>query len=105
VEVGGSINTGEGVTARSVEIANGGKVQGPIRAEEIVIGRHAEVEDLHGKSIILRSGATANNVYGQEIFIESHCRVNGELQYIDELRQSGDIAFAQPPKKVTSLPT
>jgi cytoskeletal protein CcmA (bactofilin family) len=105
VEVGGSINTGEGVKARSVEIGSRGTIHGPVRAEEITIGKEAHVENLYGKEILLRSGATAENVYGEYITIESHCRVNGETQYTNELRQERDVSFGKPPEKVNAVPT
>jgi cytoskeletal protein CcmA (bactofilin family) len=92
------------VTARFVEIGNRGQVQGPIRADEIVVGKNAEVENLYGKSIVLRSGATANNIYGGNVVIESHCRIDGEVQYTNELRQCDQVSFAQTPKRVDTLP-
>ena len=85
MEVGGSINTGEGVTARSVEIGSRGKVHGPIRADEIVVGKGAEVEDLYGKHVLLRTGASAENVYGEDVTVESYCNIRGEVQYTDRV--------------------
>jgi cytoskeletal protein CcmA (bactofilin family) len=104
VEVGGSINTGGGVTARSIEIGNRATAHGPIRADEIDVGRGAEVEDLYGKHIVLRSGATAGNVFGENVVIESNCRINGEVQYTDNLRQGEHVYYSQTPRKVDALP-
>jgi predicted acyltransferase (DUF342 family) len=62
------------------------------------------VEDLYGKHIVLRSGSSAGNVYGESVLIESNCHVNGEVQYTNDLRQGDNVSYAQIPKKVNSLP-
>jgi cytoskeletal protein CcmA (bactofilin family) len=104
VEVGGSINTGQGVHARSVEIGNRGTIQGPVRAEEIIIGKGASAENLYGKRILLKNGAAAENVYGECVTVESHCRINGEVQYTTELREDNHVTYGNPPRKVSTLP-
>jgi predicted acyltransferase (DUF342 family) len=62
------------------------------------------VEDLFGKHIILRSGASAGNVYGENLLIESNCHISGEVQYTNDLRQGDQVSYAQTPRKVDSLP-
>lgn len=104
MEVGGSIDTTEGVTARLVEIGKRGEVRGPIRADEVLLGKDARVETIYGKRVILRTGALAENVYGEDVSIESDCRVRGETQYTNELKVNGNVSFGQSPRKVDKLP-
>jgi len=105
VEVGGSLDAQEGTTAAFVEIGNRGEIRGPVRADEIVIGKDAHVDDVHGRRVVLRTGAQASNVYGEDITIESHCDVSGEVQYTNELRMGSDIRVARQPQKVAKLPS
>jgi len=59
---------------------------------------------VYGKDIVLRSGAEANNIYGQNVTIESHCSVRGEVQYTDELKLGERVALSKQPQKVANLP-
>ena len=104
VEVGGSITTNDGVTARIVEIGRRGEVHGPIRADKVIIDRDAHAENVYGREILLRTGAIADNIYGQRITIESHCDVSGEVQYTDELRVEEKASLSKQPQKVDKLP-
>ena len=103
VEVGNSINTVEGTTACSVEIRNRGEVRGPIKADQVNIGKEARVENVFGKRIYLRKGAYAENIYGENVTIESHCRINGEVQYTSELRLGENVSLAKSPQKVDKI--
>ena len=94
----------EGAIAHFAEIGRRGKVIGPIKADQIDIGRDAHAENLHGKKVLLRSGAHAKNVYGEEITIESRCRISGDVQYTSNLRVNRDASLAKPPQKVNKLP-
>jgi len=94
----------EGVTAQFVEIGRRGKVLGPIRANQVIIGRDAHAEEIYGKKILLRTGAHAENVYGENITIESHCHIIGEVQYTGELRINSHVSLAKEPEKVDKLP-
>jgi cytoskeletal protein CcmA (bactofilin family) len=104
ITVGGAITTKEGAIGRYVEIGRRGRVQGPIRADKVVIGKDARVESIYGKRILLETGAEAQDVYGESITIESHCRINGEVSYTNDLRLDRNISLAKEPKKVESLP-
>ena len=104
VEVGGSITTVDGVTARFIEIGKRGEVRGPIRADQVIIGREAHAENIYGKKILLRSGAHAENIYGENITIESNCQISGEVQYTIELRMNEHVSLAKAPQKVDKLP-
>jgi hypothetical protein len=75
-----------------------------VRAKEITVGKGAHVENLYGKEILLRNGATAENIYGEYVTIESHCRIDGEIQYTIELREEKDVSFGKQPQKVSILP-
>ena len=103
-EVGGSITTVDGVTARFIEIGKRGEVRGPIKADQVIIGREAHAENIYGKKIFLRSGAHAENVYGENITSESNCQISGEVQYTIELRMSEHASLAKAPQKVAKLP-
>jgi cytoskeletal protein CcmA (bactofilin family) len=103
VEVGGSINTDEGVSASFVEIGRRGEVHGPIKADEVIIGRDAHVQSIYGRRIYLRSGAHADKVYGENITIESHCDISGEVRYTNELRISNNVSMSKPPQKVDKI--
>jgi cytoskeletal protein CcmA (bactofilin family) len=104
VEVGGSIVTDQGVAAQSIEIGKRGDARGPLKAEEVIIGRDAHVESVYGKRIVLESGAHAENIYGEDITIESHCQISGEAQYTHELRLEERASLANEPRKVDRLP-
>jgi cytoskeletal protein CcmA (bactofilin family) len=104
VEVGGSITTGEGVTARFIEIGKRGEAHGPLRADEVIVGKDAHVETVWGKEIVLRTGANAENVYGESVTIESHCHIHGEVQYTRELRLGENVSLTKAPEKVDKLP-
>jgi cytoskeletal protein CcmA (bactofilin family) len=104
VEVGGSITTGEGVKARIIEIGKRGEAHGPLRADEVLVGRDAHVETVSGREVILRTGASAENVYGESVTIESHCHIHGEVQYTGELRLGEKVSLTKTPVKVDKLP-
>ncbi len=104
VEVGGSIDTVEGVTAGFVEIGKRGKIRGPVRADQVVISRDAHAEDIYGKKVLLGKGVHAENIYGENIVIESHCHISGEVQYTGELRMNEHVSLAKKPQKVDKLP-
>jgi len=104
VEVGGSITTSGGVTARTVEIGRRGEVHGPIKADKVFIERDAHAENVYGKEILLRTGASANDIFGQRVTIESYCHVTGEVQYTEELRVGEKVSLSKQPQKVEKLP-
>jgi cytoskeletal protein CcmA (bactofilin family) len=104
IRVGGAITTKDGAMGRYVEIGRRGRVQGPIRAERAVIGKDAHVDDIHGKDVLLETGAEAHDVYGESVTIESHCRINGEVGYTGDLRLDHHASLAREPKKMDSLP-
>lgn len=101
---GSSISTVEGASASFIEIGRKGEIKGPIRANEIIIGKDAHVEDIHGKRILLKSGAQAQNVYGESVTIEPHCYVSGEINYTSELRIA-EATLPRTPRKVAQLPS
>jgi predicted acyltransferase (DUF342 family) len=104
IEVGGSIITVEGATARFVEIGRGGEVRGPIKANQVIIGKEARVGNIYGGKVLLRSGAQAENIYGESITIESHCQISGEVKYTNELRMGEHVSLAKSPEKLDKLP-
>ena len=79
-------------------------MRGDLRAEEIVIGRDAIVGNVYGRRVLLRSGASANSMYGEEITVEPDCRVNGEIRYTRDLRVAEGASLANAPQKVDKLP-
>ncbi|MCJ7768066.1 hypothetical protein MUP79_06725 [Candidatus Bathyarchaeota archaeon] len=52
----------------------------------------------------MRSGAEAENVYGERITIEAHCRIHGEISYTDELRLIESVSLAKNPQRTDTLP-
>lgn len=104
VEVGGAIKTLEGTTARYIEIGKRGEVQGIIRADHVHVGRYARVGDIFGRKIILGSGAQADNIYGENVVIESDCQISGDIQYINELKMGENVSLSKQPQKVSTLP-
>ena len=62
------------------------------------------MEDVYGKKVLLRRGAHAENVYGEDITIESNCHISGEVQYTGELRMNEHVSLAKEPHKVDTLP-
>ncbi|MDH5447755.1 MAG: hypothetical protein OEY24_01215 [Candidatus Bathyarchaeota archaeon] len=101
--VGGSIETVEGVSASYVRIGRRGKVRGPMKADEAVVSRRAQVEDVYAKIITLERDAKARNLYGERIRLESGCNVYGEVQYTESLETERGVTFAKTPQKVDKL--
>ncbi|MFB0522467.1 MAG: hypothetical protein ACETV1_01735 [Candidatus Bathyarchaeia archaeon] len=104
VSVGGSIITDAGVKASYVGIGRCGRVVGSIRADEVLIGRRASVEDVYGGRVTMEGNARARNLYGERIYIESGCRVEGKVQYTRSLETEKGVFFAERPVKVEKLP-
>lgn len=104
IEVGGSIATKVGAAAHFVEIAKRGTVRGLIKADSVIVGKEASVEDISGKEIYLKSGATAENIYGELIKIDPYCRIHGDLHYTRELKIGENVSLTKVPQKVDNLP-
>jgi len=62
------------------------------------------VENVYSKEVLLRTGAEAENVYGERITIEAHCRIHGEILYTDKLQLGEDVSLAKNPQRVSTLP-
>jgi len=105
VSVEGSIDTIEGVHASYVEIGEDGEVRGPIKSVEAVISEGARVEDVHAKTITLESEATARNLYGERIRLESDCHIYGEVLYTERLETGEGVTSAKRLQKVDKLPS
>ena len=104
VSVGGSINTVVGVNASFIEIGRRGKVTGPVRANEVLIGERARVEDVYSDEITMAEEAQARNLYGQRIRVESGCRIEGEVRFTQSLESEKGVFYAKPPVRVDKLP-
>jgi cytoskeletal protein CcmA (bactofilin family) len=104
VDIGGSIETSEGVAASFVRIGRRGEAKGSIRAKEVIVGERARVEDVYADKIILEEKAQARNLYGQTIHLEYKCEIVGEVLYTEHLETEEDVHFAKPPMKVEKLP-
>jgi cytoskeletal protein CcmA (bactofilin family) len=87
-----------------VEIGRRGEVRGLIKADEVVIGERARVEDIYANRIVLEEEARARNMYGARIRLESDCHVYGEAQYTESLETEHGVTFARSPQKVSKLP-
>jgi cytoskeletal protein CcmA (bactofilin family) len=103
-KVEGSITTILGVAAGSLEIGRRSEVKGPIRANEVIIGDTASVEDIHARSIFVGERARARNLYGERITIESGSHISGEVHYTESLQAERNVFFARTPYKVSKLP-
>jgi predicted acyltransferase (DUF342 family) len=103
VEVGGSIRTIEGATAHFVEIGKRGEARGPIKADQVDIGKGASVENIFGKQVLMRNGADAESIYGESITIEPNCRISGEIQYTKELRIGDNVSLSKTPQRVSQI--
>jgi predicted acyltransferase (DUF342 family) len=104
LDVGGSITTTTGTSATEIEIGRHSEVIGPIRAEKVVIGNRARVEDVYAKIITMEERARARNLYGENISIESRCEITGEVQYTGRLDTEERVHFVKNPMKVEKLP-
>ena len=89
--------TDEGTHAATVEIGRKGEVESPVRAKRVIIGGDARVKSSYGKEVLLRTGAEAENVYGERITIDSHCHINGLILYTGELRRGEGVSLAKDP--------
>jgi len=63
----------------------------------VIIGGDARVKSSYGKEVLLRTGAEAENVYGERITIDSHCHINGVILYTGELRCGEGVSLAKDP--------
>jgi hypothetical protein len=104
VEAGGRVKTSDGLRCRTFEIGRGGIVEGPIVAEEVNVSAGSRAEDIHGGKIIMEERARADNLYGEEIVLMSHCVVRGEVLYTDSIRIGDKVNLSQEPRKVAELP-
>ena len=102
-KVGGSITTILGVAAGSLEVGRRSEVKGSIRANEVIIGDGASVEDIHAKNIFVGRTSRARNLYGERITIESGCQVSGDVYYSESLQAEKNVFFARTPHKVSQL--
>ena len=68
-----------------------------------MIGTRAHVEDVYGGKIIMEGDGRARNLYGGGIYIESGCRVDGEVKYTVSLETRKGVSFAKSPAKVEKL--
>lgn len=57
------------------------------------------MEDIYGGQVFLRRGVHAENVYGENIVIESGCQIHGEVLYAQELRISEDVWLSSASEK------
>lgn len=73
------------------------------RAQRAIIGRDARIENIHGKEVLLRTGAEAEEVYGERITIEAHCRIDDGILQTDELRLAENVSLAKNPKRTSTL--
>jgi cytoskeletal protein CcmA (bactofilin family) len=87
-----------------VEIGRRGAVRGFIKADEVIIHEKANVDDVYAATITLERGASARNLYGESITVESDCRIYGEVQYTAGLDADRSVTFDKPPRHVDRLP-
>jgi cytoskeletal protein CcmA (bactofilin family) len=104
VEIGGSVTTEKGVKASSILIGDRGRARGPLVGDTVRIGERADVEELHGKNIILEERSRAKLVHGVALRIESGCRLEGPVLFTGSINADEDVSFAVEPKKVELLP-
>ncbi|MEM3576917.1 MAG: hypothetical protein QXX51_00475 [Candidatus Bathyarchaeia archaeon] len=45
--------------------------------------------------IILKSGAHADNIYGENVIIESDCQISGDIQYTNELKIEENVSLSK----------
>jgi len=58
-----------------------------------------------GEQIYLERKASARNLFGEEIRLESGCRVFGEIKYTRIFNAEEDVYLAETPEKVEKLPS
>ncbi|HYA21747.1 MAG TPA: hypothetical protein VEG31_01015 [Thermoproteota archaeon] len=105
VAVGGEIRTEKGTKAKRFEIGRGGEVKGPIVADEVKIGRGAEVEDVYAGKLEMEADSSANNVYAHEARLGPDSRVSGELLYTGTLELGEEAKVRSGPTKAEKLPS
>ena len=104
VKVGGSIITVSGVVADSLETGRRSEAKGMIRANQVIIGDEAIIEDVYAKSITMGERSYARNLYGKRINIESGAHINGEIRYTEHLQTERNVYLGKNPRKVSKLP-
>ncbi|MCS7366819.1 MAG: hypothetical protein NDF52_02955, partial [archaeon YNP-WB-062] len=63
-----------------------------------------KVEDIYAEDLTLEENVKARNIYARRIYMESGCRILGEVQYIESLEGEEGVVFAKTPVKVEKLP-
>ena len=104
VKVGGLIETLKGVKANYIEIGRRGEVRGPLIGVNVLVRERARIEDVYADTLTLEENSKARNIYARRIYVESGCRILGEVQYTELLEREEGVLFAQTPVKVEKLP-
>jgi len=104
VIAGGEIRTKRGTKAKRFEIGREGKVWGPIVADEVKIGRGAEVEDVYADRLMMDEDSSAHNAYAKVACLGPGAKVSGQLLYTESIMLGEGVKVASGPKKVEKLP-
>jgi len=104
VEVGGKVKTERGLKAKVFGIGKGGRIIGPVVAEDLKIGPGANAEDVYAGRLELEENSSAHNVYAREAYLKHGCRVTGELLYVEKLEMEQKVKTYSEPQKVEKLP-
>jgi cytoskeletal protein CcmA (bactofilin family) len=128
IEVAGIAETQKGLRAKTVKVHSGSRVEGPIVADNVeigksygvlmdwegrwlgqlaamrLVGRMTSVEDIYGDTVHLGKVSKSGRIFARIVVIEEGCHAD-EVNYTGELRGSIERAhLGRPPTKVDRLP-
>jgi cytoskeletal protein CcmA (bactofilin family) len=101
--VGGSIETSQGLRAKSIELGDGGQAVGVLVASEVEIGSQAAVQDVYCNELRVDDGSVLGRVFAESAELGDNC-VLEKIVYTKTLREGERVRYRSPPEKVESLP-
>jgi predicted acyltransferase (DUF342 family) len=126
---GESLETKQGLKAKSVTVGSGTSCRGPIVAERVelgsslvnfanwgsswagqsirvrAIGRMTSAEDIYGGEVVLGKNSRCGRIFANRVEVADGCTAE-QVVYTEELRGAakGKVFFTRPPEKAQSLP-
>ena len=95
-----NVFTEKGAWARRIKIGRGGRVRGPIIAEEVYLDRGVSAEVVYAKLLEAEEKCRLRSVHAEEIFLGEYCKVSGEVEYVERLELGRGVELAQKPVRI-----
>ncbi|MDA4135474.1 MAG: hypothetical protein OK449_00570 [Thaumarchaeota archaeon] len=120
-EVFGSVETQDGLKAKSVLVRSGTRCAGPIIGENVEVGESgpgvsafvlgqrlrfqtstSRVQDVYASRVVIGPGSRAGRIFAETVQLGSGCDVD-EVTYVSKLTVDGHVKIARPVRKVDKL--